>query len=95
MRIAIITAAVLAGIGAAALTEPAAALPIGSSQGVAAPEGIISEARVAHHHMRRARHRRFGVMRRGGRFNNVTRGAPAGYSRGNAVTGSTAAPSGR
>ncbi|WP_018261782.1 hypothetical protein [Methylobacterium sp. WSM2598] len=97
MRIAIITAAFLAGIGAATLSEPAAALPVSPDQALAVPNGIVSEARVRrhHHHVRHHRHHRRGMMRGGGRFNNVTRGAPAGYSRGNAATGSTAAPSGR
>jgi hypothetical protein len=39
--------------------------------------------------------RRSARMPSGSRFNNITRGAIGGDSGGNAVTGSTAAPSGR
>ncbi|MGY2053104.1 hypothetical protein [Methylobacterium sp. JK268] len=93
MRIAIITTFVLAGLGAGALSGPASALPVGPDRGIAAPDGAISEARMRRH--ARHAHRHGFRVRPGGRFNNVTRGAPAGSSGGNAVTGSTAAPSGR
>jgi hypothetical protein len=84
-------AALLAGIAAASLTGPAAAMPGGPSPAVTAPDGLLTTVRAKRHH----RIRRSARMPSGSRFNNVTRGAIGGDSGGNAVTGSTAAPSGR
>ncbi|MGT2486223.1 hypothetical protein ACU4GA_10155 [Methylobacterium oryzae CBMB20] len=69
---------------------PAAAAPAGPSPSVAASDGLRNPARGVRHRLRRS-----ARMPAGSRFNNVTRGAIGGDSGGNAVTGSTAAPSGR
>ncbi|GJE51994.1 hypothetical protein GOFOIKOB_5059 [Methylobacterium tardum] len=84
------SAGLLAGFAAASLTGPASATPAGPSPSVAASDGLLTTVRARRHRMRRG-----ARMLGGSRFNNVTRGAIGGDSGGNAVTGSTAAPSGR
>ncbi|MCJ2087214.1 hypothetical protein MKK88_14645 [Methylobacterium sp. E-005] len=94
MRASSFAAILLTGLAAAALAGPASAAPIGPSPSLAAPDGLLTSVR-ARHHSRHHRMRRSARMPAGARFNNVTRGAIGGDSGGNAVTGSTAAPSGR
>lgn len=99
MRISIVAVALLVGLGTASLTFPAAAISIGLSAAVAAPSGMFVKVRMRRsgrrvrpaglaNHVSPVRHQRF-------RFNQVTRGAPAGDRGGNGVTGSVAAPSGK
>jgi len=99
MRISIVTAGLLAGLGVASLTSPAAATSIGSSLAVAVPSGMLTKVRmrrsgrrvrpaIVANQVSPVRHQQF-------RFNQVTRGAPAGGRGGNGVTGSVAAPSGK
>lgn len=99
MRISIVSAGLLAGLGMASLTAPAAATPIGSSVAVAVPHGMLTQVRMRRS-SRRVRPENFAnqmelVRHQRYRFNQVTRGAPAGGSGGNGVTGSVAAPSGK
>lgn len=95
MRASIFATALLAGLGGAVLTGPAAATPAGPSPSVSASDGLLTSVRARRHSLRHHRLRRSARMPSGSRFNNVTRGAIGGDSGGNAVTGSTAAPSGR
>lgn len=98
MRAPILTAILMTGLAAAALTGPATAAGLGPAPSLAASDGLLTSVRARHHvrrHVRHHRMRRSARMPAGSRFNNVTRGAIAGDSGGNAVTGSTAAPSGR
>ena len=90
LRATLIAAGLLAGLAAASLTGPASAAPAGPSPSVTASDGLMTTVRARRHRMRRS-----ARMPSGSRFNNVTRGAIGGDSGGNAVTGSTAAPSGR
>ena len=90
MRATLFAAGLLAGLAAASLTGPALAAPAGPSPSITASDGLMTTVRVRRHRMRRS-----ARMPSGSRFNNVTRGAIGGDSGGNAVTGSTAAPSGR
>ncbi|KAA0114205.1 hypothetical protein CIW48_28830 [Methylobacterium sp. P1-11] len=90
MRASTIAAALLTGITTALLAGPATAAPTGPSPSVAASDGLLTTVRAKRHRARRSTR-----MPSGSRFNNVTRGAIGGDSGGNAVTGSTAAPSGR
>ncbi len=90
MRVSTLAALLLTGLASAALTGPASAAPAGPAPSVTAPDGLLTTVRAKHH-----RARRHAGRRGGSRFNNVTRGAIGGDSGGNAVTGSTAAPSGR
>jgi hypothetical protein len=90
MRASIIAAALLSGLAGASLAGPVLAAPASPSPAVAAPDGLLTSVRAKRHRVRRS-----ARMPSGSRFNNVTRGAIGGDSGGNAVTGSTAAPSGR
>jgi hypothetical protein len=91
MRASII-AALLAGLGPVVLTGPAAAVPAGPGSTVTVPSDVLTPVRMKRHRMRQSRR----MMPGASGVRNVTRGAPAGSSTGgNAVTGSTAAPSGR
>lgn len=95
MRISIAAAGLFTVLGGVALTSPAAAVPADLNRAIAAPADILTPARLRHHY-RGGPSRRVGSMRHQQyRFNKVTRGAPAGDSGGNAVTGSGAAPSGK
>ncbi|MEL6061709.1 MULTISPECIES: hypothetical protein [unclassified Methylobacterium] len=95
MRASSLAAILLTGLAASALAAPADAAPIGPSPSLTASDGLLTSVRARHHVRRHHRMRRRARMPAGARFNNVTRGAIGGDSGGNAVTGSTAAPSGR
>lgn len=99
MRISIVAASLLVGLGMASLAFPADAVSFGPSAAVAAPSGMSVRVRMRRsgrrirpaglaNHMSPTRHQQF-------RFNHVTSGAPAGDRGGNGVTGSVAAPSGK
>lgn len=94
MRVLVLAA--LAGVGLSVLALPAAAVPAGPVAGISSPSNMLTTVRMRHHRMRR--HSMSRIQRRypGASFvRNKTPGAIAGSSRGNGVTGSYAAPSGR
>lgn len=91
MRASII-AALVAGLGSVSLIGPAAAVPAGPGSAVATSSDMLTPVRMKRHRKRMSRR---GMMPGASGVRNVTRGAPAGSSGGNAVTGSTAAPSGK
>ncbi|MEE7493772.1 hypothetical protein MOTC310_26440 [Methylobacterium oryzae] len=94
MRISALAA--LAGVSLGILSVPAAAVPVGPVNGVSPPSDMVTDVRMRGHHMRP--HSMSRIQRRypGASFaRNKTPGAPGGSSRGNGVTGSYAAPSGR
>ncbi|MGU3545081.1 hypothetical protein [Methylobacterium sp. A52T] len=94
MRILVLAA--LAGVGLGVLAVPASAVPAGPATGLSAPSDMLTDVRMRRHHLRR--HSMSRVQRRypGASFvRNKTPGSAGGSSRGNGVTGSYAAPSGR
>ena len=94
MRILVLAA--LAGVGLGVLTVPASAGPAGRATGLSSPSDMLTDVRMRRHHVRR--HSMSRVQRRypGASFvRNKTPGSAGGSSRGNGVTGSYAAPSGR
>lgn len=90
MRNSIIAAGLFAGFGMALLVIPAAAIPFRPSLAVGTSTDMLAATR-----MRRSDRPAGLVRHQQYRFNQVTRGAPAGSSGGNGVTGSVAAPSGK
>ncbi|MEE7504808.1 hypothetical protein [Methylobacterium mesophilicum] len=99
MRILVLAA--LAGVGLGVLAVPASAVPAGPVTSIASPSDMVTNVRMRRHHMRHhhmRRHSMSRIQRRhpGASFvRNKTRGAAGGSSRGNGVTGSYAAPSGK
>ena len=94
MRILVIAA--LAGVGLGVLAVPASAVPAGPATGLSSPSDMLTDVRMRRHHVQR--HSMSRVQRRypGASFvRNKTPGSAGGSSRGNGVTGSYAAPSGR
>ncbi|WP_182180209.1 hypothetical protein [Methylobacterium radiotolerans] len=94
MRIPVLAA--LAGVSLGVLAVPASAVPAGPGAGISSPSDMLTDVRMRRHHVRR--HSTSRILRRypGASFvRNKTPGAPGGSSRGNGVTGSYAAPSGR
>ena len=90
MRTSIIAAALLTGLGTAPLVTPAAAVPAGPASAIAVPTDAIVNVR-----MKRSRMMRMGGPSTSNGPSTATRGAPAGSTGGNGVTGSGAAPSGK
>lgn len=95
MRTSMIAAALLTGFGTASVITPAAAVPAGPASAIAVPTDAIVNVRMKKRRMKRSRMMRMGGPSTSNGPSTATRGAPAGSTGGNGVTGSGAAPSGK